>query len=165
MIEGVLTEIRFYHLQRTTLERALPVLLEKTLERSWRAVVLTRSGERVESLNGFLWTYSNDGFLPHGSTEDGNPALQPIWLTDADENPNDANVLFLTDGASSRNVGLFDLCCELFDDGDVETVKAARGRWSAYLEAGHHLTYWQQNDGGGWEKKAEANQPDDPQGA
>ena len=48
---------------------------------------------------------------------------------------------------------------------DADTVNAARGRWSAYLEAGHHLTYWQQNDGGGWEKKAEANQPNDPPAA
>jgi DNA polymerase-3 subunit chi len=154
-----LTEIRFYHLQRTSLERALPVLLEKTLERGWRAIVMTRSGERVESLNGLLWTYRNDGFLPHGSAEDGNAALQPIWLTDTDENPNAANVLFLTDGAVSQNVGMFELCCELFDDSDAETVSAARGRWSAYLDAGHHLTYWQQNAGGGWEKKAEANEP------
>jgi DNA polymerase-3 subunit chi len=160
-----LTEIRFYHLQRTTLERALPVLLEKSLERSWRAVVMARSGERVESLNGLLWTYRNDGFLPHGSAEDGNASLQPVWLTDVDENPNDANVLFLTDGAVSQNVGMFGLCCELFDDSDADTVNAARGRWSAYLEAGHHLTYWQQNDGGGWEKKAEANQPNDPPAA
>lgn len=156
---SVLTEIRFYHLQRTTLEQALPVLLEKSIERSWRAVVMARSGERVEALNGLLWTYRNGGFLPHGSAEDGNASLQPIWLTEADENPNDANVLFLTDGAVSENVGIFNLCCELFDDSDAETVTAARGRWSAYLEAGHHLTYWQQNDSGGWEKKAEANQP------
>ena len=154
-----MTEIRFYHLQRTTLERALPVLLEKTLERSWRAVVVMRSKERVDALNGYLWTYSNDGFLPHGSAEDGNPAAQPVWLTEVDENPNEADVLFLTDGAVSENVGLFDLCCELFDDSDAETVNAARGRWSAYLEAGHHLTYWQQNERGGWEKRAEANEP------
>ena len=154
-----MTEIRFYHLQRTTFERALPVLLEKTLERSWRAVVVMRSKERVDALNGYLWTYSNDGFLPHGSAEDGNPASQPVWLTEVDENPNEADVLFLTDGAVSDNVWLFDLCCELFDDSDAETVNAARGRWSAYLEAGHHLTYWQQNEHGGWEKKAEANEP------
>lgn len=154
-----MTEIRFYHLQRTPLEGALPVLLEKTVERGWRAVVMARSKERVESLNGMLWTYRNEAFLPHGSSEDGNAALQPIWLTESDENPNNASVLFLTDGAVSENTAMFDLCCELFDDGDAETVDAARGRWSAYLKAGHHLTYWQQNTAGGWEKKAEANEP------
>tara|TARA_Y100000588_G_scaffold324323_1_gene357393 strand:- start:215 stop:706 length:492 start_codon:yes stop_codon:yes gene_type:complete len=159
VIQDVLTEIRFYHLQRTTLERALPVLLEKTLERSWRAVVMVRSKERVSVLNGILWTYKNDGFLPHGSAEDGNPGAQPIWLTDADEKPNEADVLFLTDGAVSENVGMFNLCCELFDDSDADTVNHARSRWSTYLEEGHHLTYWQQNERGGWEKRAETNQP------
>ena len=159
MIQDVLTEIRFYHLQRTTLERALPVLLEKTLERSWRADVLLRSKERVSALNGLLWTYKNDGFLPHGRAEDGNPGAQPIWLTDADEKPNEADVLFLTDGAVSDNVGMFSLCCELFDDSDADTVNHARNRWSTYLEDGHHLTYWQQNERGGWEKRAETNQP------
>jgi DNA polymerase-3 subunit chi len=159
-----LTEIRFYHLQRTTLERVLPILLERTLERGWRAVVMTRSEERVEALNNLLWTYRNDSFLPHGSEADGNAALQPVWLTDADENPNDANVLFLTDGAVSDNVGLFGLCCELFGDNDEETVAAARERWRIYLGTGHHLTYWQQNDAGGWAKKAEANAPEPESG-
>lgn len=155
-----MTEIRFYHLQRTTLEGVLPILLERTLERGWRAVVMTRSEERIEALNNLLWTYRNESFLPHGSKSDGNASLQPVWLTEADENPNGANVLFLTDGAVSANVGLFGLCCELFGDSDEETVAAARDRWRTCLEAGHHLTYWQQNETGGWTKKAEANAPD-----
>ncbi len=154
-----MTEVRFYHLQRTTLERALPQMLEKTLSRGWRAVVMARSEERVEALNGLLWTYTNDGFLPHGAAADGNAAEQPVWLTDTDENPNAASVLFLIDGAASDNVAMYDLCCELFDGNDAEIVTAARMRWTAYSDAGHHLTYWQQNERGGWEKKTEVNQP------
>ena len=45
-----MTEIRFYHLQRATLETALPPMLEKTLERGQRAVVMAGSEERVEHL-------------------------------------------------------------------------------------------------------------------
>ena len=45
-----MTEIRFYHLQRTALEAALPPMLEKTLERGQRAVVMAGSEERVEAL-------------------------------------------------------------------------------------------------------------------
>jgi len=96
-----MTEIRFYHLQRTALETALPPMLEKTLERGQRAVVMAGSEERVEHLTDQLWTYSERGFLPHGSARDGNAALQPIWLTTADDNPNGAQVLFLTDGTNS----------------------------------------------------------------
>jgi len=155
------TEIRFYHLQRITLEAALPRLLEKTLARDWRAVVMARSQDRVEALNALLWTYSREGFLPHGSARDGNAEHQPIWLTEKDENPNGATVLFLTDGATSQNLDAFTLCCELFDGNDADALAAARGRWRAGLETGHQLTYWQQNARGGWEKKATAAEASD----
>jgi len=148
-----MTEIRFYHLQRTALEAALPPMLEKTLERGQRAVVMAASEERVEHLTDHLWTYSERGFLPHGSVRDGNAALQPVWLTTADENPNEAQVLFLTDGTSSEKVSDYQLCVELFDGNDVSAVEAARARWKNYRDAGHALTYWQQSDAGRWEQK------------
>ncbi|MDP6388958.1 MAG: DNA polymerase III subunit chi [Alphaproteobacteria bacterium] len=151
-----MTEVRFYHLQRTGLERALPQLLGKTLERGWRAVVMAGSEDRVEALNNLLWTYSREGFLPHGNKQDGHAEDQPVWLTEADENPNGANVLFLVDGAESAQVGDYELCCEMFDGNDEVAVERARGHWTACQEAGHKLTYWQQNDRGAWEEKANA---------
>ena len=59
-----MTEVRFYHMTRTGLEAALPQMLEKTLERGQRAVVIAGSEERVEALNGHLWTYRDRTFLP-----------------------------------------------------------------------------------------------------
>ena len=61
-----MTEVRFYHLTRTTLEAALPQMLEKTLERDQRAVVRAGSEERVEALTNWFWTYRDRSFLPHG---------------------------------------------------------------------------------------------------
>ena len=46
-----------------------------------------------------LWTYRDDAFLPHGTAAGGHAALQPVYLTLGDENPNGANVLMLVDGA------------------------------------------------------------------
>ena len=148
-----MTEIRFYHLQRTALEAALPPMLEKTLERGRRAVVMAGSEERVEHLVDRLWTYSERSFLPHGSARDGHADMQPVWLTTADENPNGAQVLFLTDGATSGHVADYELCVELFDGNDESAVQAARARWTAYKAAGHQLTYWQQSAAGRWEQK------------
>ncbi|MCW2248389.1 DNA polymerase-3 subunit chi [Azospirillum fermentarium] len=149
-----MTDVRFYHLQRRTLEMALPKLLEKTLERGWRAVVMAGSPERVEALNQHLWTYDPGGFLPHGSARDGFAPDQPVWLTDSDENPNGATVLMLVDGVEGARLDGFDLVCDLFDGRDDDAVAAARGRWRACKTAGHALTYWQENDRGAWEKKA-----------
>ena len=148
-----MTEVAFYHLQRSPLDAVLPKLLEKTLAAGHRAVVMAASVERVEALNTLLWTYHQDSWLPHGSARDGSPAEQPIWLTADDENPNGARFLFLTDGATSACLDDYERSFELFDGNDPSAVEAARERWSAYKGAGHGLTYWQQTDGGGWEAK------------
>lgn len=150
-----MSDIGFYHLVRSPLEKALPKLLEKVLESGARAVVMAGSGERVETLNAVLWTYHPNSFLPHGSARDGKPEQQPIWLTERDENPNGATILVLTDGASSGQIDRYARCLEIFDGGDPEAVSRARERWRTYKDAGHNVTYYQQTDTGGWAKKAD----------
>lgn len=150
-----MAEIRFYHLTRSRVEDALPTLLGKTLERGWRAVVMARSEERLAALDSQLWTFNDRAFLPHGTSKDGHADLQPVWLTVEDENPNAATVLFLTDGAESAAAANFDLTCLIFDGGDEESVTGARQRWKAFRDDDLPLTYWQQNENGGWEKQAE----------
>ena len=145
-----MTDVRFYHLTRTRLEAALPKMLEKTLERGQRAVVIAGSDERVESLNAQLWTTDERGFLPHGSAKDGHAEDQPVWLTARDENPNGAQVLFLTDGASSQSLAGYETCAILFDGTDETAVARARDQWRALKEAGHEVTYWKQDEQGRW---------------
>ena len=45
-----MAEVLFYHLTESTLEDALPGLLEKSLQRGWRALVRTGSEERRDGL-------------------------------------------------------------------------------------------------------------------
>ncbi len=151
-----MTRVDFYHLTRSGLDRALPRLLEKVLQSGARAVVQAGSKERVEALNAHLWTYDDRGFLPHGSSADGDPERQPLWLTEADENPSRASILVLTDGARSDHVADYDRCLEMFDGNDEAAVAEARRRWTAYKEAGHAITYYQQTERGGWEEKTGA---------
>jgi len=150
-----MTEIGFYHLTRTPLERALPAILAKVLEAGKRAVVVTGSEERAQLLNAVLWTYDPASFLPHGSAREGEPDAQPIWLTAEDENPNGAEIVVLTVGATVAELGAWQRCLDMFDGNDPAAVEAARARWRAAKQAGHALTYWQQTAAGGWEKKAE----------
>jgi len=99
-----MTEVLFYHLERSPLERVLPELLEKSLERGWRAIVQATSRERVEALDASLWTYTEDGFLPHGTDYQDNPQDQPVLLTTDRANQNDAQIRFLVDGANIGNL-------------------------------------------------------------
>ena len=149
-----MTDVRFYHMTRTALETALPQMLEKTLERGQRAVVMAGSEERVESLNAGLWTYRERSFLPHGSAKDGFAEDQPVWLTARDENPNGAEVLFLTDGATAQSLADYKLCAMLFDGGNDTAVQLARDQWRRLKEAGHEVTYWKQDETGRWAQQA-----------
>jgi DNA polymerase-3 subunit chi len=148
-----LAEVGFYHLLTTSLERALPRLLERAWSQGYRIVVRAASPERVEHLNAVLWSYEEASFLPHGSARDGNPQGQPIWLTHRDENPNSASMIVLVDGLEAEDLQSFSRCADLFDGTDAGAVEAARGRWRRVREAGHSLTYWQQT-AMGWERKA-----------
>jgi DNA polymerase-3 subunit chi len=146
------TEIGFYHLLATPVERALPRLLELGLKAGFRIVVLAGSPERVEHLDAVLWSYDDASFLPHGSRRDGRPERQPVWLSDSDENPNRADMLVLTDGAVSSRLAEYRRCLDLFDGNDETALAAARERWRRAKDAGHALTYWRQT-ASGWAKK------------
>lgn len=149
-----MTDVSFYHLMRQPVTEALPRLLEKALDSGMRAVVVATSPARLEELDEVLWTYEPQSFLAHGSAATGHPELQPIFLTTAEENPNNATLLVLVDGAEPAFIGEFTRCLDMFDGADELSVQAARERWKRYRASGHSLTYWQQSPAGRWEKKA-----------
>jgi DNA polymerase-3 subunit chi len=145
----------FYHLQRRPLERVLPTLLERSIERGWRAVVQATSEERVDALDAHLWTFRDESFLPHGTWRDAEASEQPILLTIHDDNPNGAAVRFLIDGAPvPADSHGYDRIVVLFDGEDPEAVAAARQRWSAGKAQGFEVTYWQTDEQGRWQRMA-----------
>jgi DNA polymerase III subunit chi len=151
----IMTELLFYHLHRQPIEKVLPALLEKSLERGWRVVVQAGSEERVEALDAYLWTYRDDAFLPHGTFKESEAAAQPVLLTTGDDNPNGANVRFLIDGvAVPGDAASYHRIVLLFDGEDDEAVAAARARWSEAKAQGFEVTYWQPDEQGKWQQKA-----------
>ena len=150
-----MTEILFYHLQGQRLENVLPALLEKSLERGWKVVVQGSSEERIEALDAHLWTYRDDGFLPHGTWREPDGSQQPVFLTLNESNPNGATIRFLIEGASMpADLQTYQRIVLLFDGDDEEAVSAARAEWSAVKEKGLEATYWQADEQGRWTKKA-----------
>ncbi|MGF1658316.1 MAG: DNA polymerase III subunit chi [Rubrimonas sp.] len=158
MAQPAAPEALFYHLTARPLEQAAPEILEKCLERGWRVTLRAGSRARVEALNAHLWTYRDDAFLPHGDASDGAADRQPIYLTDGPETPNAPEVLMLVDGAQAapgewtahRRVVL------MFDGWDEAAVAAARAAWREAVAAGAAATYWAQDAGGRWTRKAQA---------
>lgn len=154
-------EVWFYHLVRQPLDRVLPTLLEKAAARGLRIVVQSGAPERVDALDAVLWTYNEESFLPHGTARDGDAELQPVYLTDGDENPNGATMRIFVDGASAAEAALsgaaqgYERLILMFDGNDEDAVADARAQWKSLKQADFALSYWQQNENGGWEKKAD----------
>jgi DNA polymerase III subunit chi len=148
------TEVWFYHLEHRSLESVLPELLERTLAKGWRAVVQCGAQDRVEALDAHLWTYADDSFMPHGTARDGAAERQPIFLTHGDDNPNQAQVRVLTDGADIPDLTGYTRALILFDGRNDDALKRARQQWKAIKALGLPAAYWQQSDAGKWEKKA-----------
>jgi DNA polymerase III subunit chi len=149
------TEILFYHPQRQPLDKVLPALLEKSIERGWRVIVQAPSEERLDALDAHLWSWRDDAFLPHGTWREADAAEQPILLTVNDDNPNGAAVRFLIDGAPvPADASAYARIVLLFDGEDSDAVDAARARWSEAKAQGFEATYWQPDENGRWQRKA-----------
>jgi DNA polymerase-3 subunit chi len=153
-----LTETLFYHLERRALDDVLPGMIEKTLERGWRAVIRTESSERADAIDNLLWTYNEQTFLPHAQSGDGDPRRQPVLITVENDNPNGANVLFLVGGAeppawndaATKNLTRVVL---MFDGRDAQSLIRARAAWTDAKTAGHDVTYWKETPSGKFEKQ------------
>lgn len=149
-----MAEVLFYHLTESTLEDALPPLVEKSVQRGWKVVVQTGSEERRDALDAHLWVYRDDSFLAHGSDREPHAAEQPILLTTEPANPNAAEIRFLVDGAAPPDLTPYARAVFLFDGHDAEQLAAARQHWVTVKAGGHTVTYWQQTADRRWERKA-----------
>jgi DNA polymerase-3 subunit chi len=126
-------------------------VLEKVLAAGDRAVVVAGSDERAEAIAAALWTYDDRSFLPHGTAKDGAAADQPIWITTAVENPNEARMLVLVDGVEPPDLAPWPGLCLFFDDSDPDRLATTRTLWKTWRTAGHAVKYFRQGERGGWE--------------
>lgn len=154
-----MTEILFYHLVVKPLEKALPQLLERSLERGWNICLQTLTQEKCLALNEHLWTHAGESFLPHGMAQDGDAEFQPIYLTDGTENPNGAQIRFFVEGAQiapalAATPEPYERIVLMFDGNREAELLDARVQWKALKQTDATLSYFQQTEDGRWEKKA-----------
>lgn len=149
-----MTEILFYHLTESTLEEALPALLEKSVERGWNAVVQAGSEERRDALDAALWTFRDESFLAHAVDTEAHAPENPVLLTVTTGNANGAQIRFMVDGADAPDLSAYERAVFMFDGHDDEQLRKARGSWKRLRQESHTVTYWQQTADRRWERKA-----------
>ena len=149
----------FYHIEHTSLDAAIGPLLEKCLERRWRVVIAARE-ETLDRLDGVLWTWREDSFLPHGQAR-SDPKRQPILLATSADPANGAKVALLLDGLDA-DASNFDRCMVVFDGADELSRAKARLQYKAASDAGAVAKYFQQDQAGGWSEKTPLKKLVDP---
>lgn len=148
-------QVSFYHLTRVNLQKSLPKLLEKIIQKGERVVVMVQTEAEVTSWNETLWTYHPQSFLPHGTAKEGCATEQPIWIACGMENPNGASVMVRPGVEAAPGVELlsaqgFQKMIHVFEADVEEGLAQAKNLWGRY---GGHTTdcvYWQQGEGGEW---------------
>ena len=140
--------VDFYVLDREDARQRMIVacrLAEKAYLREQRAVLLAESAGDAEALDGLLWTFADQSFVPHGLVTNGTAAdpSAPVQLTaDAARAP-DADVLV---NLSERVPDGFERYPRIAEIVDAEQTRRerARERFKAYRERvqvveTHHL--------------------------
>jgi DNA polymerase-3 subunit chi len=156
-----MSDIRFYHLERQSVEDALPLLVRKIVETGHTVLIQTKDLEETQYLDTHLWAFSPQAFLPHGADclpyiddSDFNIEYCPIFISHNLDNRNNANAVIMINGAEGLDIGQFVIGCELFQGYDPMILKQCRQKWKSYQQEGHILTYWQQDPNGRWGEKA-----------
>lgn len=148
-----MSQVTFYELITTSLEKTLPKILEKVYESGLKAVVKCESDERLKTIDSTMWTYTTLGFLPHGSANDPKEfqPYQPIWLTTGIDNPIDATVLVIThqDCSSIEN---YERILDIYDGNTENAIDLAKQRANYYKTLGFEIITWKQTLKGTWEK-------------
>ena len=149
-----MTEIRFYHLQQDTTTKAVPDILGKAVEKGLKVLLKLPNEERVRFYDDWLWRFSPESFLPHGSNGDKMPENQPIWIDYHDEAPNGATMALIAEESEMPPIGKFALVCLVFDSENHDRLQRARSLWGELKKTPDlTLTYWKQRDNGGWDKQ------------
>jgi DNA polymerase-3 subunit chi len=148
-----MAEIFFYHLVDEPVEKILPGLVKRGLERGIRMAIESASADRLPKISELLWAVEDVAFLPHGFGEDA-PEHQPIWLCADPENPNGATYRFFIDGAMPQTIDGLERALILFDSNSEDALASARNEWKKRKVEGHSISYWKQDDNGKWKNQA-----------
>ncbi len=139
--------VDFYLLAQSPVERALPSICEKVLASGERLLVVADPA-LLEALDGQLWTYSPESFLPHGRTGLANAEAQPVLLSETAEPANGAANVAIADGRWREEALGFARAFYFFGP---DRLDEARASWKSLKDRpGVERRYWKQDGSGRW---------------
>ena len=111
-------------------------LVRKAFAAGHEMLVLARSLEQAEELDGLLWEFDEDAFIPHQIAGDEDDAITPVLIVPPGVATADRPlVLNLRDDCAP---GLFDRVLEVVPADETQR-SGSRTRWKTYQHAGFEL--------------------------
>ena len=150
-----MTQIIFYSTAPLQVEKTLFALLEKSLEKGNKSLLLFKDKEKCLSINEQLWTYKQNSFLPHISEDDQiyNNIDVPVYLSTKNENPFKAELLFSIDGFLPDNIDHFERVIIIIDVNDELLNEKYKNYYLDINKNFEDIVFYKSDDNGKWIEK------------
>jgi DNA polymerase-3 subunit chi len=149
------TQIIFYSTAPLQVEKTLFALLEKSLEKGNKSLLLFKDKEKCLSINEQLWTYKQNSFLPHISEDDQiyDNIDVPVYLSTKNENPFRAELLFSIDGFLPDNIEHFERVIIIIDVNDELLNEKYKNYYLDINKNFEDIVFYKSDDNGKWIEK------------
>ena len=147
-----MTQIIFYSTAPLQVEKTLFALLEKSLEKGNKSLLLFKDKEKCLSINEQLWTYKQNSFLPHISEDDQiyDNIDVPVYLSTKNENPFKAELLFSIDGFLPDNIDHFERVIIIIDVNDELLNEKYKNYYLDINKNFEDIVFYKSDDDGKW---------------
>lgn len=148
-----MSEVFFYHLTKTTLEIALPKILERALSEKWSIEIRTSANTNLDEISNAIWRGPEESFLPHCLEDHEDLQDYPIVLCKSPlKDWRDCLIIIGQADLKENEVKNYKRICLIFDAKIEAELSKARKSWKKLSEEGINTAYWAE-DKGRWVKK------------
>ena len=148
-----MSEVFFYHLTKTTLEIALPKILERALSEKWSIEIRTSANTNLDEISNAIWRGPEESFLPHCLEDHEDLQDYPIVLCKSPlKDWRDCLIVVGQADLKENEVKNYKRICLIFDAKIEAELSKARKSWKKLSEEGINTAYWAEHKGR-WVKK------------
>lgn len=137
------TRIDFYSLERDSSGDRFILccrLVERIRAQSLRILIHCPNADEAQHLERLLWTFREDGFIPHGRMGHVDPVITPVLISPDGEPASEDQVLINLAPEIPPFFTRFARLCELIDH-DPRLRAAGRERFRQYRARGYALEH------------------------
>lgn len=101
-----MSTVKVYILKENSPIKYACKIIEKCYDSGYRVKVLTKDCF-VDEIDKELWIFKQLSFIPHGTSNDESPFIQPVYISHTDEVPNKADtiVMYMMDEYDIEKLG------------------------------------------------------------